>query len=91
MSEANPTPETEPTEIEPVDPKGLWGMTDKVYDTIKWIAQYLLPAFATLYIALGAIWPGLPEPQAVAGTVIAVDTFLGVIMGISTSQYNKSK
>lgn len=77
--------------IEPVDPKGLWGMSDKVYDNIKWIAQYLLPALATLYIALGGIWPELPYVSGISGTIIAVDTFLGVIMGISTAQYNKSK
>ena len=29
-------------------------MTNKVYDILKWIAQYFLPAIGTLYFALAA-------------------------------------
>lgn len=64
-------------------------MSDKTYDILKWIAQYLLPAIGTLYFALAGIW-GFPYGEQVVGTVTAVDTFLGVILGISTAQYNKS-
>ena len=63
-------------------------MSDKVYDVLKWIAQYLLPASATLYFALANIW-GLPYAEQVVGTISAIDTFLGVMLGISTIQYNK--
>ena len=56
---------------------------------MKWIAQYFLPALGTLYFALASIW-GLPYGEQVVGTVTAIDTFLGVILGISTMQYNKS-
>ncbi len=63
-------------------------MSDKTYDTLKWIAQYLLPAIGTLYFALAGIW-GLPSGEQVVGTITAVDTFLGVLLGISSSQYNK--
>lgn len=62
-------------------------LTGKTYDTLKWIAQIFLPAFGALYIALAALWE-LPKPQEVAGTVLAVDTFLGVILGISQSGFN---
>lgn len=65
-------------------------MTNKVYDALKWIAQILLPALATLYFALAKIW-GLPYPAEVVGTISAVDVFLGALLGISTSQYNKEK
>lgn len=65
-------------------------MSNKVYDILKWIAMYLLPAIGTLYFALAGIW-GLPCGEQVVGTVTAVDTFLGVILGISSAQYNKSK
>ena len=34
-------------------------MSNKTYDICKWIAQYLLPALATLYFAVAQIW-GLP-------------------------------
>ena len=63
-------------------------MNNKVYDTLKWIAMYLLPAVGTLYFALAGIW-GLPYGEQIVGTITAVDTFLGVILGISTVQYNK--
>ena len=64
-------------------------ISNKVYDVLKWIAQYLLPAAGTLYFALAGIW-GFPYGEQVVGTITAVDTFLGVILGISTIQYNKS-
>ena len=63
-------------------------MSNKVYDVLKWIAMYLLPALGTLYFAIASIW-GLPYGEQIVGTITAVDTFLGVILGISTAQYNK--
>ena len=63
-------------------------MSDKVYNILKWIAMYLLPAIGTLYFALAGIW-GLPYGEQIVGTITAADTFLGVILGISTAQYNK--
>lgn len=63
-------------------------LNDKVYDVLKWIAMYLLPALGTLYFALAGIW-GFPFGEQVVGTITAVDTFLGVILGISSMQYNK--
>lgn len=63
-------------------------MNNKVYDVLKWIAMYLLPALGTLYFALSGIW-GLPYGEEIVGTLTAVDTFLGVLLGISTAQYKK--
>lgn len=63
-------------------------MKNRTYDILKWIAQILLPALGTLYFGLAAIW-GLPYADKVVGTVTVADTFLGVCLGISTSQYNK--
>ena len=64
-------------------------MSNKVYNVLKWIAMYLLPAAGTLYFALAGIW-GLPYGEQIVGTITAFDTFLGVLLGISTAQYNKS-
>ena len=63
-------------------------MSNKTYDTLKWIAQYLLPAAGTLYLALAGSWR-LPCGEQVVGTITAVDTFLGVLLGISAANYNK--
>lgn len=64
-------------------------MSDKTYDVLKWIAMYLLPALGTLYFALAGIW-SLPYGEEVVGTITAIDTFLGVLLGISSAQYNKT-
>lgn len=61
---------------------------NEIYDILKWIAMYLLPAIGTLYFALASVW-GLPYGEQIVGTVTAIDTFLGVILGISTANYNK--
>lgn len=63
-------------------------MSNKTYDILKWIAQYILPAFGALYFALASIW-GLPYGEQIVGTITAIDAFLGVALGISSSQYNK--
>lgn len=63
-------------------------MSNKTYDILKWVAQYLLPALATLYFAVAKIW-GLPYGEEIVGTITAIDTFLGVLLGISTANYNK--
>lgn len=65
-------------------------ISNELYDKLKWIAQYLLPAIGTLYFALANIW-GLPNSEQIVGTITAVDAFLGVILGMSTSKYNTSK
>ena len=64
-------------------------MNNKTYDVLKWVAQYLLPALATLYFAIAQVW-GLPYGEQIVGTITAIDTFLGVILGISPAQYNKA-
>lgn len=65
-------------------------LSNRVYDILKWIAMYLLPAAGTLYFALAGIW-GLPYGEQIVGTITAVDTFLGVLLGISNVQYKKAE
>lgn len=63
-------------------------MSDKVYDILKYVAQILLPAIGTLYFALAAIW-NLPYSEEIVGTITAIDTFLGILLGISSVNYKK--
>lgn len=67
----------------------MMSMSNNTYDKLKWIAQILLPALGTLYFALSKVW-GLPYATEIVGTITAIDAFLGAVLGISTSQYNKS-
>lgn len=61
-------------------------MSNKTYDTLKWVAQLLLPACGTLYFALAGIW-GFPFGEEIVGTITAVDAFLGMLLGISSDKY----
>ena len=86
--------ETQPVEEETFEPEFVQDeiipllMSDKTYNIMKWIVQYILPGLGVLYaIVAGAA--GLPYAEVVLAIVMAVDWFLGVILGISTSQYNK--
>lgn len=63
---------------------------NKTYDILKAIAQKWLPGLGALYFALAQIWK-LPYGEEIVGTITAVDAFLGVILEISTNQYNKQK
>ena len=65
-------------------------LPDNVYNVLKWITLILLPALATLYFALSGIW-GFPYGEQIVGTLAAIETFLGALLGISTIQYNKLK
>ena len=65
-------------------------MSNKTYDILKWVAQVALPSIGTLYFALAGIW-GFPYGEEIVGTITAIDTFLGVLLGISTMNYNKTK
>ena len=65
-------------------------ISNKVYDVLKWIAQYFLPALGTLYSALSTIW-GFPYGEQVVGTITAIDAFLGAILGLSSATYYKNE
>lgn len=60
----------------------------KVYDVLKYIGRYILPALAALYVAIAKTW-ALPYATEISATIMAVDTFLNVILGISNENYNK--
>jgi hypothetical protein len=64
------------------------GMSNKVYDQLKFVALILLPALATFYVTFAQIW-GLPKGAEVSASIMAVDTLLGVLLGISTASYNR--
>lgn len=64
-------------------------MSNKVYDILKFIAQIVLPAIATLYVTIAGIW-GLPFAEQIGGTIMAIDTFLGAVLMISSNNYNKT-
>lgn len=69
--------------------KNPFMLTDKAYDILKQVALVFLPALGTLYFMLGQAWEWNNVAQVV-GTITAIDTFLGAILGVSTKAYNNS-
>lgn len=63
-------------------------LNNKVYDVLKWVALLALPALATLIATIFKIW-NIPYGVEISATIMAIDTFLGAILGISTYNYNK--
>ena len=64
-------------------------MSDKIYNILKWLALIALPALSTLLFALANIWGFNATPYI--GTIAAVETFIGSLIGVSTYHYNKNK
>lgn len=63
-------------------------LSESLYNKLKWFVVIVLPAFGTFYVTLGDSI-GLPNPNGVAAVVLALTTFLGAILGISTRNYNQ--
>lgn len=63
-------------------------LSNKAYDILKFIAQIALPATATLCFSLAGIW-GFPYGEEIVGTITAIDTCLGVLLGVSAARYKK--
>ena len=64
-------------------------LTNKTYDTLKWIVMIVLPALAALLTAVGEIW-GIADMPRIVLTLNAVTAFLGALIGVSTATYNKA-
>lgn len=65
-------------------------MNDKTYNVLKWVVMIVLPAIAALYSTLSLLW-GFPYMEQIVGTITAIATFLGAMIGVSTANYNKTK
>ena len=61
-------------------------LSNEVYDVLKWVTMLLLPAMATLIVAVGKIWGWELAPQ-ISETIVAVNAALAMIIGISTINY----
>lgn len=68
-------------------------LDNKIYEILKWIALIALPALATLISVILPLWNICDESvvTAIVGTITALATFLGTLLGVSTMKYRKSK
>lgn len=65
-------------------------LDDRWYKQGKKFVQIYIPAASSLYFGLGSIW-GLPAVEQVVGTCAVVATFIGVCLGLSSNQYDRSE
>lgn len=65
-------------------------LNDKLYDVLKWVAMLFLPALAVLIKTVFTVWQ-IPYGDEISTTIMAIDAFLGAILGISSIQYKKGE
>lgn len=64
---------------------------NKTYEVLKWICLIFLPAIQVLYLALDCIFD-FGNSSSVIGVIAAIETFIGSLIGISSScYYNDNK
>ena len=61
-------------------------LPDKWFDFLKWLDMLALPAIATAYAALSAVW-GFPFAEEIPKTIMIVCALLGTFLGISNVNY----
>lgn len=66
-------------------------MSNKTYDILKRVVTVIIPAFMTMFNGLALVWHWDIPIEAIDASVGLVLTFLGVLLGISSSKYNKKK
>jgi hypothetical protein len=68
-------------------------LDNKVYEILKWLALIALPALATLVSVILPLWNIVDEgtTTAIVGTITALSTFLGTLLGVSTMKYRKNQ
>lgn len=58
-------------------------LPEKLYEVLRWFTWIVLPACATLIAALNAAWGWNLPIDAILSTFAAVETFIGVVLGIA--------
>lgn len=64
-------------------------LPDKVYNALKWLLITFVPALLVLIETLGVIYNY--DTQVIVLTISAIATFIGALIGISNTNYNKKK
>lgn len=63
-------------------------LSDKVYEVLKWLAILALPAVADFIKFLFPTW-NIPYGDPIAETIRQIALLIGILIGVSTIQYNK--
>lgn len=66
-------------------------LPQKLYEIFRWVTWIVLPAIATLISALNVAWNWGWPIEAILATFSAVETFLGVVLGIAKISNDNQK
>lgn len=66
-------------------------LPQKLYEVLRWVTWIVLPAIATLLSALNAAWAWNWPMEAILATFSAVETFIGVVLGIAKYSNDKAE
>ena len=64
-------------------------MSNQTYDILKNLCLVVIP-FIAFVSTLCSIW-NVPYTEQITGTLVALETFLGALVKISSINYNKEK
>lgn len=65
-------------------------LSNKAYDTLKWVLLTVVPAFIALLTTLTTVWNWDIPLEAIIATISAFAAFVGALIGISSINYKKS-
>lgn len=65
-------------------------LPQRLYEICRWLTWIVLPATATLISALNAAWNWGWPIEAILATFSAVETFIGVVLGIAKYTNDKT-
>lgn len=63
-------------------------LPDKLYNVLKWLCLIFAPALITLLTTIFTLY-GIPNVEIVTGTIAAIATFIGALIGVSSKAYSK--
>ena len=63
-------------------------LPDKLYNVLKWLCLIFAPALITLLTTIFTLYK-IPNVEIVTGTIAAIATFIGALIGVSTKSYKK--
>lgn len=64
-------------------------ISDKTYDTLKFISIYIIPSLETFWLTVATAW-NLPFTEQIGITIGAIGVFLAGCLGLSTVAYKKA-
>lgn len=77
------------SKVEPVKNDSMFLIKNSTYDFLKALATIILPAIATLYATIAAIW-GFGLANEVNATIEAIICFINALLGLFLKQSSKA-